>query len=150
MAWHGMAWHGMAWHGMAWHGMAWHGMAWHGMAWHGMAWQHFFVLFHSVPLQKSLHWLSCALSHYIQELYNSILSILIYTTSISKFNDNSIKKFQLLSTSSNPLYIPRVKTRAWTRAFSVAAPIMWNSLSASVKSEGNIVSFRRRQKHLSL
>ena len=49
---------------------------------------------------------------------------------------------QLRSTSSNPLYILRVKTG--TRAFSVAAPTVWNSLPASVNSEGNIVSFRRR------
>ena len=53
---------------------------------------------------------------------------------------------QLRSTSSNPLYIPRVKTKAGTRAFSVAAPTVWNSLPASVKSQGNIVSFRRHLK----
>ena len=51
------------------------------------------------------------------------------------------------SASSNPLYNPRVKTKAGTRAFSVAAPSVWNSLPAIVKSEGNIiVSFRRRLK----
>ena len=36
----------------------------------------------------------CALSHYLQELYNSVASILIYTTSISKFDANFSKKFQ--------------------------------------------------------
>ncbi|KAK2184291.1 hypothetical protein NP493_272g01037 [Ridgeia piscesae] len=53
---------------------------------------------------------------------------------------------ELRSTSSNPFYIPRVKTKAGTRAFSVAAPTLWNSLPVSVKSEGTIVSFRRRLK----
>ena len=53
---------------------------------------------------------------------------------------------QLRSTSSNPLYIPRLKTNAGSRAFSVATPTVWNSLPTSVKSEGNIVSFRRRLK----
>ena len=53
---------------------------------------------------------------------------------------------QLRSTSSDPLYIPQVKTKAGTRAFSVAAPTMWNSFPAIVKSQGNIVSFRRRLK----
>ena len=48
--------------------------------------------------------------------------------------------------SSNPLYIPRVKTNAGARAFSVAEPTVWNSLPTSVKSKGNIVSFRRRLK----
>ncbi|KAK2173811.1 hypothetical protein NP493_848g02043 [Ridgeia piscesae] len=36
--------------------------------------------------------------------------------------------------------------KAGTRAFSVAAPTVWNTLPASVKSEGNIVSFRRHLK----
>ena len=53
---------------------------------------------------------------------------------------------QLRSTRSNPLYSPRMKTKAGTRAFSVAAPIVWNSVPASVKSQGNKVSFRRRLK----
>ncbi|KAK2171937.1 hypothetical protein NP493_1013g00023 [Ridgeia piscesae] len=53
---------------------------------------------------------------------------------------------QLRSTSNNPLYIPRVKKKAGTRAFSVTAPSVWNSLPASVMSEGSIVSFHRRLK----
>ncbi|KAK2170887.1 hypothetical protein NP493_1127g02051 [Ridgeia piscesae] len=51
-----------------------------------------------------------------------------------------------LRSSSNPFYIPRVKTTAGTRPFSVAAPTVWNSLPASVKLERNIVSFLRRLK----
>ena len=42
---------------------------------------------------------------------------------------------QLRSVSSNRLYNPLVKTKAGTRAFSVAAPTLWNSLPASVKLE---------------
>ncbi|KAK2194224.1 hypothetical protein NP493_1g02007 [Ridgeia piscesae] len=55
---------------------------------------------------------------------------------------------QLRSTSSNPLYIPRVKTKAGTRAFSVAVPTVWNSLPASVNQKviNIIASFRRRLK----
>ena len=45
----------------------------------------------SVLLLKALH---CALSHHFQDLYSSLSSTLIYTTSISKFNANSSKKFQ--------------------------------------------------------
>ena len=37
---------------------------------------------------------TCALSHHFQNLYNSLSSTLIYTTSISKLNANSSKKFQ--------------------------------------------------------
>ncbi|KAK2162546.1 hypothetical protein NP493_1510g00004 [Ridgeia piscesae] len=57
---------------------------------------------------------------------------------------------QLRSSRSNPLDIPLVKTKAGTRAFSVAAPTVWTSLPASVKSEGNVVSFRRRLKTIFL
>ena len=59
---------------------------------------------------------------------------------------NSLPAAHLNRTSRNPLYISRVEPKTRTRAFSVATPIVWNSLPASVKSEGNIVSFRRRLK----
>ena len=57
---------------------------------------------------------------------------------------------QLLSINSNPLHIRRVKTKARTRAFSVAAPTLWNSLHASVKLEQNIVTSHLRLKPMSL
>ena len=44
------------------------------------------------------------------------------------------------------VYFTRVKTNAGTRAFSVAAPTLWNSLPDSVKSARNIASFRRNLK----
>ena len=89
---------------------------------------------------------SCALSHYFQNLYNYLPSPLIYTISISEIDVHSSKnsKTHICSPSSNPLYIPPVKTKAKTRAFSVAAPTEWNSFHVSVKLEGSIVSFRRR------
>ena len=40
------------------------------------------------------------------------------------------------------LSVPRVKTHAGTRAFSVAVPTLWNSLSEHVTSSNSIVSFR--------
>ena len=52
---------------------------------------------------------------------------------------------QLRSSNSNLLY-PSVKTYLGTRAFSVAAPTLWNSLPVSVKSVGNITTFRRKLK----
>ena len=48
---------------------------------------------------------------------------------------------QLRLSGSNLRSVPRVKTNAGTRAFSVAAPTLWNSLLVSVKSAGNTVSF---------
>ena len=84
-------------------------------------------------------------------LYNSLSSTLIFTTSIFKFDAIPARNStQLCSTRSNPLYIPQVKTKSETRAFSVAALTVWNLLRASAKSEGNIVSFCRHQKPISL
>ena len=101
----------------------------------------------SVPLLKSLHWLPV---HY-RIIFN--ICTISYQALASKQPTylNSMltparNSRELRSTSSNPLYIPRVKMKAGTRVFSVAAPTLWNSLPVSVKSEGNIVSFRRRLK----
>jgi len=44
------------------------------------------------------------------------------------------------------LSVPRVKTRAGTRTFSVAIPTLWNSLSEQVKSSYCIVSFSHHLK----
>ena len=101
----------------------------------------------SVPLLKSLHWLPV---HY--RIIFKICTIAYQALSstqpayLNSMLTPARNSRQLRSTSSNPLYIPRVKTNAGTRAFSVAAPTVWNSLPASVKSEANIVSFRRRLK----
>ena len=53
---------------------------------------------------------------------------------------------QLRSSNSNLLFVPSVKTNDGTRAFSVAAPTLWNSLPVSVKSVGNIATFRHKLK----
>ena len=101
----------------------------------------------SVPLLKSLHWFPvhyriifkiCTIS------YQALASK--QPTYLNSMLTPARNSRELRSTSSNPLYIPRVKTKAGTRAFSVAAPTLWNSLPVSVKSEGNIVSYRRRLK----
>ncbi|KAK2185237.1 hypothetical protein NP493_241g01012 [Ridgeia piscesae] len=55
----------------------------------------------------------------------------------------------LCSPSWNLLYIPPVKTKAGTRAFSDAAPTVWNSfLSAFIRRKYSIISLA--SKNLSL
>ena len=101
----------------------------------------------SVPFLKSLHWLPV---HYRIIFKICIISYQALASKQPTYLNSMLtparNSRELRSTSSNPLYIPRVKTKAGTRAFSVAAPTLWNSLPVSVKSEGNIVSFRRRLK----
>ena len=91
----------------------------------------------SVPLLKSLHWLP---AHYRILFKICIIAYQAVSSTRPAYLNSmltSARNFrQLRSTSSNSLYIPRVKTKAGTRAFSVAAP------TASVKLEGSIVSFR--------
>ena len=81
----------------------------------------------SVPLLKSLHWLHV---HYriifkiCRIAYQALSSTQpAYLNSMLTPARNSK---QLRSTCSNPLYIPRVKTKAGTRAFSVAAPMEYS------------------------
>ena len=93
----------------------------------------------SMPLLKLLHWLPV---HY-RIIFNICTIGYQALSSTQPTYLNSMltparNSRQLRSTSSNPLYIPRVKTKAGTRAFSVAAPTVW---TANVKSEGNYYSF---------
>ena len=89
----------------------------------------------SVLLLKSLHWLPV---HY--RIIFKICTIAYQALSstqpayLNSMLTPARNSRQLCSTSSNPLYIPRVKTNARTRAFSVAASTVWNSLPVSVKS----------------
>ncbi len=39
------------------------------------------------------------------------------------------------------IHIPQVKSNLGTRAFSVAAPSLWNLFPGNVKLQGHIVSF---------
>ena len=56
---------------------------------------HAFSSFFSLSAASKITALAtCALSHHFQNVYNSLSSTLIYTTSISKFNANSNNKFQ--------------------------------------------------------
>ena len=84
----------------------------------------------SVPLLQLLHWLPV---HY------RILFIQFFTIAYRSLSSTQSaylnvmltparNSTQLRSTSRNNFYIPRVKTKTGTRAYSVAAPAVWNSL----------------------
>ena len=101
----------------------------------------------SVPLIKSLHWLPVR--------YRNIFKFctITYQALSSKqpaylhsMLTQARQPRQLRSSYSDLLSVPRVNTTAGTRAFSVATPTLWNSLTDRVKSAGNIISFRRHLK----
>jgi len=61
-------------------------------------------------------------------------------------SDISEKPRELRSSGFHVLSVPRVKTHTGTRAFSVAVPTLWNSLSEHVKSSNSMVSFHHNLK----
>ena len=102
-----------------------------------------YPLSRSVSLLKSLHWLPVR--------YRIIFKICTITYQALSYKQPAYlhsmltparQPRQLRSSGSDLLSVPRVKTNAGTRAFSVAAPTLLNLLPDSVKSAGNIASFR--------
>jgi len=54
----------------------------------------------------------------------------------------------LRSSDSNLLFVPRVRTGFGSCGFSVAAPIIWNSLPLDIRNSSTISCFRRQLKTL--
>ena len=81
----------------------------------------------SLPLHKSLHWLP------VRYRITFKICTIIYQTLSFKQPAYLHSLFiparqprQLQSSNSNLLFVPSVKTNIGTRAFSVAAPTLWN------------------------
>ena len=88
----------------------------------------------SLPLLKQLHWLPV---NYIIKFKLSTLTYRAlairqppYLASLLHFSNVSR---QLRSSTSQQLSIPRTKLNLGMRAFSVAAPIIWNELPTTLK-----------------
>ena len=93
------------------------------------------LISHSVPLLKSLHWLPIR--------YRIIFKICTITYQALSSGQPAYlhslltparKARQLRSSTSHLLFNPRIKTSIGTRAFSIAAPTLWNPSPGSVKS----------------
>lgn len=102
---------------------------------------------HITPLLKSLHWLPvqyrirfkiCVLTY--QSLCNNQPTYIRQMLKASPINR------KLRSNDLDQLHIPRVKTTLGTRAFSVAAPKLWNGLPLEIRSSESVDSFRRKLK----
>jgi hypothetical protein len=102
---------------------------------------------HTTPLLKSLHWLP------VQQRILFKLSCITYQV---RSNQQPPYLFSMLSpadtslglrsSSQGNLKVPRVKTKFGSRAFSVCAPEIWNSLPTNVKLSKTFLSFRRSLK----
>ena len=101
----------------------------------------------SLPLLKQLHWLPvnyrikfklCTLTFRALAIHQPpYLASLLHFSNIPR---------QLRSSTSQQLSIPRTKLNLGKRAFSVAAPIIWNELPTTLKSCESLASFRKNLK----
>ena len=95
----------------------------------------------SLPLLKQLHWLPV---NYRIKFKLSTLTYRALAIHQPPYLANIPR--QLISSSSQQLSIPRTKLNLDKRAFSVATPIVWNELPATLKSCESLASFRKHLK----
>ena len=96
----------------------------------------------SLPLLKQLHWLPV---NYRIKFKLSTLTIHHPPYLASLLHFSNVPR-QLRSSTSQQLSIPRTKLNLGKRAFSVAAPIIWNELPTTLKSCESLASFRKNLK----
>ena len=75
-----------------------------------------------------------------------------FADSVQAYNCDPART-SLRSASSSDYTVPRTRTKFSDRAFSVAGPVVWNSLPAAVREADSLHSFRRKlnfSKHICL
>ena len=97
----------------------------------------------SLPLLKQLHWLPV---NYRIQFKLSTLTYRALAINQPPYLASSNIPRQLRSSTSQQLSIPRTKLNMGKRAFSVAAPIIWNVLPTTLKSCESFASFRKNLK----
>ena len=104
---------------------------------------------HSTEILQSLHWLP------VKERIDFKVASLTYKVRYSSTPDylNNLlsdrvtnSSVTLRSSSKHVLYVPRTRTVCGARAFSVAAPTVWNKLPADVQLSNSVTSFKSRLK----
>ena len=101
----------------------------------------------SLPLLKQLHWLpvNYIIKFKLSTLTYRALAIHQPPYLASLLHVSNVPR-QLRSSTSQQLSIPRTKLNLGKRAFSVAAPIIWNELPTTLKSCESLASFRKNLK----
>ena len=97
-----------------------------------------------VPILKRLHWLPvkfrihfkiCAITiRTLKVNQTTYLAALLVRLKCSKY---------LRFTNSNRFFVPRIKIRTGSRAFSISGPALWNALPVSVRNAKTILTFRK-------
>ena len=97
-------------------------------------------------LQHKLHWLPIENRIVLKLVLLTYKTLLIGSPSYLSTFDNVQPPRTLHSSNSNLLCATRIKTVTGSRAFRCAAPAIWNSLPADIKSACSIESFRTKLK----
>ena len=99
----------------------------------------------SLPLLKQLHWLpvSYRINFKLSTLAYRALSTQQPFYLASLLHLSNIPR-QLRSSVSHQLIVPRTKLNLGKRAFSVAAPRVWNELPITLKTSETIAIFRKK------
>ena len=71
---------------------------------------------------------------------------LYLTDSVRPYSYNDPARYRLRSATGTNYCVPRMRTKFGDRAFSVAGPVVWNSLPAAVRHADSLHSFKRRLK----
>ena len=93
---------------------------------------------HVRPALRELHWLPVA---YRIKFKLALVMFTIHThqcpdyltDSVHPYSNNDPARYRLLSATSINYSVPRTSTKFGDRAFSVAGPVVWNSLPATVR-----------------
>ena len=101
----------------------------------------------SLPLLKQLHWLpvSYRINFKLSTLTYRALSTQQPPYLASLLHLSNIPR-QLRSSISQQLIVPKTKLNLGKRAFSVAAPRVWNELPITLKTSETIAIFRKKLK----
>ena len=104
---------------------------------------------HARPLLKSLHWLPVCqrIEFKVAALVYKIRSTSHPAYLHSLLSNRISGSSATLRSASRPLlHVPRTRTVYGSRAFSVAAPTLWNSLPADITNSASLTVFRNRLK----
>ena len=101
----------------------------------------------SLPLLKQLHWLPVNYRIKFKLSTQVHIVLLQYINHLILHFSNVPRQLRSSpSQESQQLSIPRTKLNLGKRAFSVAAPIIWNELPTTLKSCESLASFRKNLK----
>ena len=106
---------------------------------------------HVRPALKELHWLPVV---YRIKFKLALMMFTIHThqcpdyqtDSVHPYSNNDPACYRLRSATGTNYSVPRTRTKFGDGAFSVAGPVVWNSLPAVVRHADSLHSFKRRLK----